>query len=388
VAAQRPGVGPKSDDLLRGAEPRDETVARNFHSTPFDEGTLAKLNLFGDYIREWLPVWLSSAKQVGPITIADFFAGPGRDLTGRPGSPLVALAHLRSMEGMIRARRSVVRLELNEIRKAKAATLREVMEAETIPPSLCSWEVHNRAFSEAFDALYPRLEAGPNLLIMDQEGMKAISDEVFMRIVGLRRTDFLFFIASSSIRRFVDHPHFRKHLAIPVGSISTAAFNNTHGAVTDYYRGLAASADSIYLGTFSLKKGSNLYGVIFGSRHPLGLEKFLRVCWRADQERGEANFDIDDDRLDPRAPSLFRELNQPKKRNAFEAALMEDIVSGNADSDSAVYLRTLQEGFLPSHGKTVLRALVKEGRVRVIGGQPRVSKDGFADPRKLEVVGK
>ena len=50
--------------------------------------------------------------------------------------------------------------------------------------------------------------------------MKFISDDVFSRILLLSKTDFMFFIASSSLRRFADHPYFRKHLAIPKGNIS------------------------------------------------------------------------------------------------------------------------------------------------------------------------
>jgi len=361
-------------------------VAKNFHSKPFDEGTRIKLDLFGDYIREWLPVWILRAEPGVPITIADFFAGPGRDANGLAGSPLIALAQIRESADLIHQNRATIRLELNELAKRKAAILEDVMRSEGIPSDLCEYRVRSLDFQAAFDDLYPNLRTGPNLLILDQQGMKAMSDAVFKRIIALRRTDFLFFIASSSIRRFVDHPYFQNHLRIPSGHISSSTFNDTHRAVTRYYRQLAGDDRSLFLGNFAIKKGSNIYGLIFGSRHPFGLEKFLRVCWKTDPDRGEANFDIDDDRLDSRIPHLFPEMDQPKKLSVFEAALRSKILDGAMKTDGEVYVESLQEGFLPAHGKTVLRDLIREGRIMVVGGQPRVSKNGYAEPHRLKVI--
>ena len=362
-------------------------MARNFHRKPFDEGTRVKLGLFRDYTREWLPVWLSLARPNVPITVADFFAGPGEDSDGVPGSPLIALEELRQSSDLISQKRATVRLLLNEASRAKAENLRTTMEAQNIPSSLCRCDIQNLNFEDAFAAVYPELSAGPNLLILDQQGVKEISDEVFKRILSLPRTDFLFFIASSSIRRFERHPYFQKHLKIPKGAITSATFNDTHRAVTQYYRDLATSnGEDYFLGSFSIKKGSNIYGLIFGSHHPLGLEKFLRICWKADPERGEANFDIDDDRLDSGTPHLFAEMDQPRKLTMFQAAIRSKILIGEHKTDRDIYLDTLQEGFLPSEGKAVLRELVKSGEVRVLGGQPRVSRLGYDDPRGLEVV--
>lgn len=362
-------------------------MARNFHRTAFDEGTKIKLELFRNYTREWLPVWLSQARPQTPITIADFFAGPGADSEGVPGSPLIMLEELRQSSDLIREKGARVKLLLNEVSKPKARSLRDTMEAQEVPTSLCTWEVHSLTFKDAFAAAIPTLDGGPALLILDQQGMREVSDAVFTTILNLRRTDFLFFIASSSIRRFETHPYFQKHLRIPRGAISGTTFNDTHRAVTQYYRGLATAGGADYfLGSFSIKKGSNIYGLIFGSHHPLGLEKFLRVCWKTDPERGEANFDIDDDRLNPDAPRLFREMDQPRKFTVFQRETKGRILSGELASDRDVYIHTLQEGFLPSDGKAVVRDLVKSGQVKVAGGQPRVSRLGYDEPRSLEIV--
>ena len=174
----------------------------NFHKAPFDEGTITKLALFSAYAKEWLPVFASPRYRGATVTIVDFFAGPGRDVEGREGSPLLLLRVIREYGEQIRRNSVRIRLVLNEKAKRKAATLRAVMEEHDVPADLCAWTVRGLSFEEAFDELYPQLSVGPNLLLLDQQGIKFIPDAVFQRIVSLDKTDFIFFIASSFIRRF------------------------------------------------------------------------------------------------------------------------------------------------------------------------------------------
>ncbi len=362
-------------------------MGRNFHRKPFGEATRTKLGLFRDYTREWLPVWLSQARPGTTITIADFYAGPGQDSDGFPGSPLIALGELRRFDDLIRSSGAKVKLLLNEKAKTKAADLRATIESQSIASSLCTFGIRSLDFEDAFAEAYPELQAGPNLLILAQQGMKGISDRVFQKILKLPRTDFLFFVASSHLRRFEMHPNIQRHLEIPRGAITNSEFNDTHRAVTRYYRDMATSkGEQYFLGTFSIKKGSNIYGVIFGSHHPLGFDKFLRVCWKVDPERGEANFDIDADRLVLDEPRLWAEMDQPRKLTMFRRSVQGKILNGEIKSDRDVYLESLQEGVLPAEGRAVLLDLVKSGRVRVVGGQPRVSMLGYDEPRNLEVV--
>lgn len=75
---------------------------RNLHSKPFDEGTLIKLDLFRFYVREWLPVFISAKKIYWKtLNIYDFFAGPGKDVDGKKGTPLIILEELEPYYGEI-----------------------------------------------------------------------------------------------------------------------------------------------------------------------------------------------------------------------------------------------------------------------------------------------
>lgn len=378
--------GGATEPLVRELTGRQvKRVRMDFHRKPFDDATSAKLALFADYTRAWLPVFLHRPGE--RLTIADLFAGPGRDLAGADGSPLVILREIRKYTGLIRSSGVRVHFQLNERAPRKARVLREVMEAQQIPGDLCTWDVTSHDFSIAFESLLPRLNSSSNLIFLDQQGMKFISDRTFKCLVGLPTTDFMFFIASSSLRRFADQPSFARYVNIPKGRITARAFDDTHRAVTEHYRGLLEDSSSWHLAPFSMKKGSNLYGVIFGTSHYLGLEKFLRVCWSIDSERGEANFDIDDDRLEPHVRHLWSYMDRPQKVNTFQRDLETDLLGRRLKTDGEVYLACLHRGMLPHHGREVLCRLVRERLIRVAGDKRcRVSKEAYSDPRELEVL--
>jgi hypothetical protein len=73
----------------------------DFHAKPFDEGTLTKLQILELYAREWLPVFLARTQtKFTSIHIFDFFAGPGTDSVGVPGSPIRLIKQIDSMRSL------------------------------------------------------------------------------------------------------------------------------------------------------------------------------------------------------------------------------------------------------------------------------------------------
>jgi hypothetical protein len=104
-------------------------------------------------------------------------------------------------------------------------------------------------------------------------------------LVTFPTCDFLFFLSSSTLHRFHDHPAIKQKIARPDD------YYQVHRVVLDYYRGLLPDPAALYLAPFSIKKGANIYSVIFGSAHPLGMDKFLQVAWkkdhRADAQRNQ-----------------------------------------------------------------------------------------------------
>lgn len=123
---------------------------RNHHSEPFDEATLVKLDLYRRYVRAWLPVFLNSPKlKVDKIQIFDFFAGPGRDVNGKSGSPLIALEEIKDALHKDHRHNPEIHLYLNEMMKHKFETLKGAC-SESEFARIVKFHYLNKEFGDAF----------------------------------------------------------------------------------------------------------------------------------------------------------------------------------------------------------------------------------------------
>jgi len=138
----------------------------------------------------------------------------------------------------------------------------------------------------------------------------------------------------------------------------------------EYYRKLVPANKDYYLAPFSIKKGSNIYGLIFGSGILIGLEKFLKVCWNQDVVSGEANYDIDDDEIRD-GKTLFEEMNTPRKINFFEEQLITFLQDFRSNNE--LYKFTLENGCLPTHTGEILKGLQKSKNLEVEPSDTRKS---------------
>lgn len=199
-----------------------------------------------------------------------------------------------------------------------------------------------------------------NFIFLDQNGIKQINENVFSKLISLKQTDFLFFISSSFIKRFSEVEDFNKYLRITKQALEGKSYYHIHRIVLEYYRSLLPEGKSYFLAPFSIKKPTGIYGLIFGTNHTFGIEKFLQVCWKHDKLRGEANFDIDNEKINVNMPALFSELNIPSKKQVFDSSLREKILSGKLKTNYDVYLFALNEGFLLKDANNILKKLGEE----------------------------
>jgi hypothetical protein len=201
-----------------------------------------------------------------------------------------------------------------------------------------------------------------NLLFLDQNGVKQVQPDRFLEIVGLVRTDFLFFISSSMVNRFRCEPSIIDRVPVCPEDLGRMNCTNVHRIVTDAYRKLLPADKRYFVAPFSIKKGANVYGLVFGSGHPLGMEKFLSKCWALDEQRGEANFDIDGEGIDRTAPTLFpEEMDRPKKTKLFAQELEDAVLCRRVGTNKAAFIFALERGFLGRHAKEVLASLMRKG---------------------------
>ena len=214
-----------------------------------------------------------------------------------------------------------------------------------------------------------------NLLFLDQNGVQQITEDIFQTIIGLPQTDFIFFISSAIVNRFKNIKDIRKYVPVTDADYSQMNGTNVHRIVADTYRRWIPCGLTYYLGSFSIQKGPNVYGLVFGSGHPRGIDKFLHVAWK---KGGDANFDIDKDGIDPNSPSLFSEFDKPKKISVFEKDLESAVLERRLLTNKDVFIFSLQNGLLSSHAKAALNQMVKQNKLPQQAF--RISYDAWTKP--------
>jgi hypothetical protein len=223
----------------------------------------------------------------------------------------------------------------------------------------------NRIFKEALHDFLPsiRNKNSANLIILDQFGVSEVTPEVVESLSQCSATDIIFFISSSYIRRFHETPEIRSKFDISSNDMKNLDYSSIHRFICSYFNEKIEN-DEYYLVPFSIKKGSNIYGIIFGSGNLLGLEKFLKVCWELDKSTGEANFNIDGDFAWNGSPSLFEEFNEVNKISFFGNELKE-FITANSPDNRALYKFLLVKGFLAKHVREILKPIREDGLLKV-----------------------
>lgn len=195
------------------------------------------------------------------------------------------------------------------------------------------------------------------LLLIDQSGVSHVTEPIFKSLVSFPTSDFLFFISTSTLHRFRDHPAIKLKITRPDD------YYHVHRAALDYFRRLIPPGKRYYLSPFAIMKGANIYGLIFGSGHPLGMDKFLRVAWLKDALNGEADYDINRENIAPDEYVLPLEEFKPTKVLAFERALAARLRKGECPSEVEVIEVCFDHGVTRQHAEPVLKRLKDEGAI-------------------------
>lgn len=351
-------------------------MADRFHDQPFDEGTKTKLDIFELFTREWLPVFLSqSPPKWRELHLFDFFAGPGADATGQPGSPLRLLKQLAEAKGYPAWPQVRVHAHFFDADARKIEALRARLRESGLVPAGVELEVEPKSFDEAFVQAQPILSRphAAKLIFIDQFGVGQVGDDRFRALTAFPACDFLFFISSSTLHRFHDHPAIKQKIQRPDD------YYHVHRAVVDYYRGLLPDSVRYFLAPFSIKKEKNIYGIVFGSGHPRGMDKFLQVAWKKDEINGEADFDIDRNNVQL---ALF----QPTKVSAFEQELEAGLTAGEIKDERDVLTLVYRHGVTPQHAKAVLKRLKTDRVIDCAFRGPQVKY--FSTPRPISRPGR
>lgn len=342
------------------------------HDEPFDDGTKVKLFIYKSYLQAWLQVFIHTNSFVGrPLQFFDFFSGPGEDAEGHPGSPIILMRELEANRPLIESKGRHIAIFFNDYDAKKAEHLRQLCIQRNY-----HWQptVAARDFAEAYAERAGAIGRGPSLVFLDQFGVKFVTKQIFTEIAQKPQTDLLFFFASGHQRRF--DGEFSNELHVPLKTPYTLA----HRVVAEQFRKWAPAG--YFVGSFSIKKGSNIYGLIFGSGHPLGMYKFLQTAWSIDPKTGEANFEIEADC----AQATFFEGFKPTKIELMRDDLLALIRARKLVTDGQVVLHCITGGVLPGKvAPEVYRKLKAEGTLtQGKTNIPRYSHEALSEPRALD----
>ena len=138
---------------------------KDLHESPFDETTIAKLEIFEDYAQAWTPTFVMSG--VNAICIFDFFAGTGYDKSGVEGSPIRILNKIKEQIGNIFQKKVRVKVYFNEWEPNKKdqkkfellqAACNEYLEKNSDVRRAIELNLHNEDFEILFQRLLPTIK--------------------------------------------------------------------------------------------------------------------------------------------------------------------------------------------------------------------------------------
>jgi hypothetical protein len=132
---------------------------------------------------------------------------------------------------------------------------------------------------------------------------------------------------------------------------------------------------------FTIKKGANVYGIIFGASHPLAVDKFLKTAWKENNLNGEANFDIDDD-VDKQQLDLF-ESKKLTKIESFAGSLRNNILNGIIKTNKDAYVFTLKQGHIDAHATEEVKKMKKESLISYSERTPLINYDQVIKNKRI-----
>jgi three-Cys-motif partner protein len=358
-------------------------MSKNLHEKPFDETTIAKLEIFEDYAQAWIPTFVMQGNLT--ICIFDFFAGTGYDKNGVPGSPIRILEKIKEQTVRIFQQNIKVEVYFNEYKKTKFDQLsmacNQFLEENDHLARAVKLSLTNEDFEVCFNRLLPTIKKQASLVYLDQNGIKFLSDKYFLELEKTGQTDFLYFVSSSYFWRFGEKEEFKSHLELDMELAKKDPYQFIHRNLLQQLKAKLPANTELRLYPFSLKKGSNIHGIIFGASHPRAVDKFLGIAWKRNSINGEANFDMDGDKKKGQL-DMF-EGKKLTKIEAFQQRLRDKVLNRKITNNFEAFDYALEEAHIGSHAANELKKMKTEKLIDYEGLSPLVTYENVYKTKRL-----
>lgn len=352
---------------------------KDINKKAFDESTLLKLALFKDFFKAWLPVFIYR-KDIERIYIYDMFAGSGKDSIGHLGSPLMLLNEVKEYCEVLEKRGKKIIFGFNEYLEDKYELLHTNVQdffrncKNECPIENCccqeSCYIKNDDFRTLFDnKIFQQIlnnRKYAKFILIDQYGYKQVDDLVFTKLINAPVTDFLFFISSSRMKQFKNTDSVTLRFQNADIFVDEGDPKKSHQEVASYFKKLIPKDKEYYLHPFTIKKIRNYNGIIFGSNHSFGMEKFVLTCWKYDSYAGESSWEKDYGRL-------FQNTEPISKIDNTKDKIKELILKREITNNKEGLLYTLKCGCEPKIFIDVINELLKKKKIEIIGKRNRTS---------------
>lgn len=356
---------------------------KDLHEKPFDEGTIVKLELFEEYAKEWLPTFIMSHYK--EVWVFDFFAGTGYDIAGTAGSSIRLLRQIKNQIGNIFQQKIKINVCFNEFDKDKYEELVEscnrYLEDNKDVQRAINIKYRNCDFNELFPKCLSTIEKYPSLVYLDQNGIKFIAKKFILELEKTKTTDFLYYISSSYFWRFGNTNAFKNVIDLDMEKVKQNPYKYIHVALLEHLKNKLPYKSELSLYPFTIKKQSGMYGVIFGTKHKRGVDKFLKTVWDMNQLNGSANFDIDDDNSKNQL-DLF-EGKKLNKIESFSKTLREKVLAGKLKTNEEIYNFAIEEGHICNHASDEIKIMKKEGLIDYSEKSPLINYDQIYKNKRI-----
>jgi three-Cys-motif partner protein len=348
---------------------------KDFHNGKFDKGTQSKLEVFNEYFKESFPVFLHSPV-FDEIFIYDFFAGQGLNDNGEHGTAFNILNEIKPYCNEIRKSKKKVYIILND-KQVSEVLKSNVLDFFKTCKTNCNGDcvfaedknliIRAEDFETYFPKIYPAMlnrKKAAKILFLDPFKF-VIDSNLFQKLINIPSADFICFMPSFFLRRFPDEPAFNKYIDTSKIDFEESKPAHCHRVIADYFKTLVPPDKEYFMGCFSIKKDSGYNGLLFGSNHTFGAEKFQKVCWKIDDITGEADYNIDRELIYDKQGVLFPEEKIPVKIKQFNHDLDNKILTGKITTDKDAYKYALKNRCMVKHAAERLKELMKEGKIEV-----------------------
>jgi hypothetical protein len=200
--------------------------------------------------------------------------------------------------------------------------------------------------------------------------MKFLADKYIDDLEKTSQTDFLYFLSSSYFVRFGKTNAFQTNMNIDIERARKNPYKYIHKSILEQLQEKLPQNTKLSLYPFTIKKNTNVYGIIFGATHPRAVDKFLKTAWDKNNVNGEANFDIDDE-INECQPTLFGK--KPTKIECFKQNIRQEILDGKIKTNKDAYNYTLKQGHISSHATEEVAAMKKEKLIQYDGKSPLIN---------------